>query len=126
MNISVPAVKKNIDLSIIEGIPSDIKKGNQSIIHKAEKFLALGELKGGIDPAGADEHWKTAKSALIRIRNSFGTFNHKPKTFFIGAAIEKSMATEMFNELQTGVLSNVANLTSDEQLTEICKWIIDL
>jgi len=36
------------------------------------------------------------------------------------------MAIEMFNELQTGVLSNAANLTRDEQLTEICKWIVDL
>ncbi len=31
----------------------------------AEKTLMLGELKGGIDPAGADEHWKTANTVLI-------------------------------------------------------------
>lgn len=126
MNISVPTVKKNVDLSIMEGDISDLKKGKDSIIHQSAKFLALGELKGGFDPAGADEHWKTANSALIRIRNSFGAFNHKPKIFFIGAAIEKSMANEMFEELQTGVLSNAANLTDDEQLTEICNWIVHL
>lgn len=126
MNISVPIVKKNVDLCLIEGTPTDLKKGKGSIIHLSDRFIALGELKGGVDPAGADEHWKTANSALIRIRTSFGTANHRPKTFFIGAAIERSMATEMFNELQTGVLSKAANLTSDEQLTEMCSWIIDL
>ena len=31
----------------------------------------FGELKGGIDPAGADEHWKTGNSALVRIRKAF-------------------------------------------------------
>lgn len=126
MNISVPTVKKNVDLSIIDGDIADLKKGKDSIIHQADKFLALGELKGGIDPAGADEHWKTANSALIRIRNSFGIINHKPKIFFIGAAIEKSMANEMYEELKTGVLGNAANLTDDEQLTEICSWIVHL
>jgi hypothetical protein len=126
MNISVPSVKKNVDLSIIDGDISDLKRGKDSIIHQADKFLALGELKGGIDPAGADEHWKTANSALIRIRNSFGTNHHKPKIFFIGASIEKSMANEMFAELKTGVMSNVANLTNDDQLIEVCKWIVHL
>ncbi len=126
MNISIPTVKKNVDLSIIEGNISDLKKGINSIIHQPNKFLALGELKGGIDPAGADEHWKTANSALIRIRNSFSTLNFTPKTFFIGAAIEKSMANEMFAELKTGVLSKAANLTNDEQLTEVCNWIAHL
>lgn len=126
MNISVPIVKKNVDLCIIEGTQADLKKGKGSIIHLSERFLALGELKGGIDPAGADEHWKTANSALLRIRTGFGTVNHRPETFFIGAAIERSMATEIFNELQTGILSKAANLTSDEQLTEICSWITEL
>lgn len=126
MNISVPVVKKNVDLCIIEGAPTDLKKGTSSIIHLSDRFIALGEIKGGIDPAGADEHWKTANSALIRIRTSFGSVNHRPKTFFVGAAIEKSMATEIFNELQTGVLSKAANLTRDEQLTEICSWITEL
>lgn len=126
MNISVPVVKKNVDLSIIEAMPTDLKKGKSSIIHSSNKFIALGELKGGIDPAGADEHWKTANSALIRIRTSFGTVNHRPKTFFIGAAIERSMATEIFKELQSGVLSKAANLTRNEQLTEMCSWLTEL
>jgi hypothetical protein len=125
-NILVPTVKKNVDFSILSGKIEDLKKGNDSIIHNAKSFIALGELKGGIDPAGADEHWKTANSALIRIRNSFKSMDFTPKTFFIGAAIEKSMAKEIFNELNSEVLGNAANLTSDEQLTSVCNWIINL
>jgi len=63
---------------------------------------------------------------LTRIRSSFIGLNYKPKTFFIGAAIEKSMANEMFSEIQSGVLSYAANLTNDDQLTSICDWVINL
>lgn len=126
MNITVPVVKKNVDLSILYGTIDDLKNGKQSIIHDPEKYIALGELKGGIDPAGADEHWKTANSALDRIRNSFGKKKLRPQTFFVGAAIENSMAVEIFKQLQTGTLNNAANLTNDEQLTAICDWIMNL
>lgn len=71
MNINVPLVGKNVDLSILNGTAEDLKTVRQSIIHDHTQYIALGELKGGIDPAGADEHWKTANSALNRIRSSF-------------------------------------------------------
>jgi len=126
MNITVPIVRKNIDISIINGGISDIKKGKESIIYRADKYIALGELKAGIDPAGADEHWKTANSALVRIRNGFNKLGYNPQTFFIGAAIEKAMANELFDDLQKGKLDNVANLTDDQQLTDLCNWIVQL
>jgi type II restriction enzyme len=126
MNINVPLVSKNVDLSILSGTPEDLKSGKQSIIHSHDKYIAFGELKGGIDPAGADEHWKTGNSALSRIRTSFAKKGLKPQTFFIGAAIENSMAEEIFNQLQSGGLNNAANLTDDNQLTEICKWVVNL
>ena len=126
MNINVPLVTKNVDLSILEGAVDELKKGKQSIIHMHDRYIAFGELKGGIDPAGADEHWKTANSALDRIRTSFEKEELRPKTFFIGAAIENSMAIEIFKQLQTGGLNVAANLTNDEQLTGICEWIINL
>ena len=126
MNINVPIVKKNIDLVILNGSIDDLKKGEESIIYLNDKFLALGELKGGIDPAGADEHWKTANSALNRIRTSFQKKKLNPHTFFIGAAIENSMATEIFDQINKGILGNAANLTHDDQLTETCNWIINL
>jgi len=126
MNISVPVVKKNVDISILYGTVDDLKKEKRSIVRNPEKYIALGELKGGIDPAGADEHWKTANSALSRIRRSFEKKRLKPKTFFIGAAIENSMAVEIFKQLQKRTLGNAANLTNDEQLTVICNWIAHL
>ncbi len=126
MNITIPAVRKNVDLSIMEGIADDLKRGKQSIKHHSEKYIALGELKGGIDPAGADEHWKTANSALERIRSGFRKLKLEPQTFFIGAAIENSMASEIYKQLQKGTLDNAANLTNDDQLTAICEWILNL
>lgn len=125
-NIRVPIVKKNVDLSILEGTVSDLGSGNQSLVYKIDAYVALGELKGGIDPAGADEHWKTANSALERIRKNFGRRKHKPQIFFIGAAIEDSMASEIFKHLQVGSLNNAANLTNDDQLVSICEWIVNL
>jgi len=126
LNTNVPLVKKNVDLSILQGSIDDLKAGKQSIIYQSGKYIALGELKGGIDPAGADEHWKTANSALNRIRTSFGKKKLKPQTFFVGAAIENAMAVEIFKLLKTGAMNNAANLTSDKQLTTICDWIINL
>ncbi len=126
LNINVPLVNKNIDLSILQGKVEELKAGKDSIIHQPEKYVALGELKGGIDPAGADEHWKTANFALNRIKTSFDKTSLMPKTFFIGAAIEASMAAELFNQMESGSMGNAANLTSEKQLTTICDWIINL
>lgn len=126
MNITIPLVRKNVDLNILEGTPADLKVKAKSLIHRNDKYLALGELKGGVDPAGADEHWKTANSALNRIRNSFSKSKLLPKTFFIGAAIESAMAVEIFDQLQSGKLHNAANLTNDEQLIALCNWIINI
>jgi len=126
LNINVPLVNKNVDLTILQAVPDDFKTGKQSIIHQPDKYIALGELKGGIDPAGADEHWKTANSALNRIRSSFDRKKLKPQTFFIGAAIENAMALEIFKQLKTFSMNNAANLTNDKQLTEICDWLINI
>ena len=49
-----------------------------------------------------------------------------PYTFFIGAAIEKSMAKEIFHQLENRTLTNAANLTNEKQLISICKWLIQL
>jgi len=126
MNSNVPIVKKNVDFLILDGKAENLKTDKNSIIHFPESYIALGELKGGVDPAGADEHWKTANSALGRIRDAFDKKNLRPHTFFVGAAIENSMAIEIFKQLQTGTLGNAANLTQDDQLTSTCNWIINL
>jgi hypothetical protein len=89
-------------------------------------YVALGELKGGIDPAGADEHWKTARTALTRIREAFAMHGLTPHTFFIGAAIEAKMAAEIWGMLETGTLENAANLTDDSQIAAVTRWLCSL
>ncbi len=86
----------------------------------------MGELKGGIDPAGADEHWETANTALTRIRNAFAELDKNIHTIFIGAAIESAMAREIFTQCESKKLSNCANLTKPKQLAEICSWFVNL
>lgn len=49
-----------------------------------------------------------------------------PPTFFIGAAIERSMAVEIVDQLEKGVMNKAANLTKDEQLVSLCAWLINL
>jgi hypothetical protein len=83
-------------------------------------------LKGGIDPAGADEHWKTARTALSRIQQALGNLDSHPHLFFIGAAIEKKMAIEIWNQLEQGALENAANLTDENQLASVSHWLCKL
>lgn len=129
LNANVPIVGKNVDLCLLNGTKDNlILKGKEikNSIHKDNsKYLSLGELKGGIDPAGADEHWKTANSALNRIKQSFAKISMKPSIFFIGAAIEQSMAEEIFKQLTNNELTNAANLHKEEQLIDLCKWLLN-
>ena len=127
-NLTVPTVRKNVDFCLFDCSPNEIIFGGKrdSAHHKPDKYLALGELKGGIDPAGADEHWKTATSALDRIRTAFSDKNCRPRTFFIGAAIETAMAKEIYQQLENQTLSNGANLTNETQVVSLCDWLIKI
>lgn len=120
-NLRVPLVKNNIDLCLFNGEYGQI---NKQSYEKPEIYIALGELKGGIDPAGADEHWKTTRTALDRIHKAFKKY--KPATFFIGAAIETKMATEIWDLLENGTIDNAANLTDDNQIAAITRWLCAL
>ena len=122
-NLTVPMVKNNVDLCLFDCSP---KQASPTIYKSPESYLALGELKGGIDPAGADEHWKTARTALIRIQTSFSALKLSPKLFFVGAAMEKKMATEIRKLLADGNLDNAANLTDENQVASISSWLCNL
>jgi len=126
-NLTVPIVKKNIDLVLLN---SHCEKLNGSefkkVIKDPKSYKALGELKGGIDPAGADEHWKTANTALSRVRENFNKHGIKIPLVFIGAAIEKSMSKEIFSQYSTGKLANCANLIVENQLISLCNWLVKL
>jgi type II restriction enzyme len=116
-------MKNNVDLCLFN---CSFDKLIREIIYAPSAYIALGELKGGIDPAGADEHWKTASSALERIRKAFAKKKLKPYTFFIGAAIEAKMALEIWEMLKSGRLENAANLTDEIQIASIASWLYKL
>jgi hypothetical protein len=123
-NVNVPQVSKNIDIVLLNKFTETAKGKNlKDILGDAKNYLAIGELKGGIDPAGADEHWKTASTALGRVHIAF---NGQLPLIFIGAAIESAMAGEIFNQYQNGYLANCANLTNDDQLASACEWLVNL
>ena len=122
-NITVPLMKNNVDLCLFN---CSFDRLTRETIHTPSAYIALGELKGGIDPAGADEHWKTASAALDRIHRAFAKKNIKPHTFFIGAAIEAKMASEIWERLKSGGLDNAANLTNEEHITSVTSWLCSL
>jgi hypothetical protein len=120
-NLTPPLVKNNVDLCLFNLLdPEELQTTKYKFVGS---YLALGELKGGIDPAGADEHWKTARTALERIRQAFAKLGYTPYTFFVGAAIEKRMATEIWDQLESGILSNAANLNDESQVASISRWL---
>lgn len=121
-NAKIPLVNNNIDICLFNGKPSDYS----DIVKHPNKTVMLGELKGGIDPAGADEHWKTGNAALGRIRSAYKAANIPVLTSFIAAAIEVKMAKEIWDQLVGGILSNAANITVDKQITMYCDWVINL
>lgn len=123
-NIKLAIVNNNIDICLFDGSLSDYDNGN--IAKQGERIIMCGELKGGIDPAGADEHWKTGNSALTRIRTAFKNNDLPIATSFIAAAIQAKMAKEIFNQLMDSTLTCGINLTVDKQLTEYCDWVIKL
>lgn len=123
LNLNIKKVNKNIDLCIFNGNPKELSK--KDFVDNEELAVAFGELKGGIDPAGADEHWKTANTALSRIRQSYDPIKNI-QTFFIGAAIETSMASEIFDQLKQKTLNNAANSTKPDQISSISNWIINI
>lgn len=126
-NLTIPIVKKNIDLVVLNCHEDDLSgEVFKSIIQEANNYHIIGELKGGIDPAGADEHWKTANTALSRVRESFKKYGINIPLVFIGAAIEVSMSKEIFSQYSNGEIANCANLTYDNQFVSLCNWLVSM
>jgi type II restriction enzyme len=121
-NRNVPLISNNVDLSVLSCGHRQVETARTV----ADSYIAFGELKGGIDPAGADEHWKTANTALSRIREAYLSQHLSHCTFFVGAAIAKNMAEEIWKQLETGTLANAANLTNEAHIASLCRWICSL
>jgi type II restriction enzyme len=113
----------NVDVVLLD---TSLASTFEELVTIPQAYLACGELKGGVDPAGADEHWKTARSALGRIQTNFTSHSHHPALFFIGAAIQRRMAREIYAGLQSGLLTHAANLTVPEQVEDLAAWLVAL
>ncbi|MFN4221127.1 MULTISPECIES: AvaI/BsoBI family type II restriction endonuclease [Novosphingobium] len=115
-------INKNIDFILM-----DAPRFAAATLEQPQRLIAFGELKGGIDPAGADEHWKTARAALDRVRQAYADRQlAAPSLFFVGAAIEQSMAVEIFAQLTNNALTAAANLHHQGQLAELTQILTDL
>ena len=113
-------IGKNVDVILLHQPESHVPV--TALMDRENNYLVCGEVKGGIDPAGADEHWKTAYGALARIREKFQ--KGQPELFFVGAAIENSMADEIFSQLQSGLLNHAANLNVSQQISDLAEWLV--
>ena len=122
-NVNVDGLSKNVDMVLLEkDLPSITPAETKKALADTKDIIMMGELKGGIDPAGGDEHWKTARGALERIRKAY----KRVDILFICASIEKAMSREIYSMFQMGDLNCVANLTDANQLASACEWIVKL
>lgn len=70
------------------------------------------ELKGGADPAGSDEHWKTATQAFNRILLACEhTGRPRPPLSFMATILVERVAREAADWISEGKLTSVYNLT---------------
>lgn len=117
-------INKNIDVILLN------YSNSQDLMFLREdpnSFLACGEIKGGADPAGSDEHWKTAKSALDRIRDAFSNLEKSPPPlFFAGQAIVSGVAEEIIADLNRNRLAKAANLARENQVRDLAQWLLGL
>jgi hypothetical protein len=82
-------------------------------------MLWAAELKGGADPAGSDEHWKTATEALERVlRAAEITGRPQPMLSFIATILVDRVAQDAQNWIDQGKLTSVYNLTQMYQKKE--------
>jgi type II restriction enzyme len=117
-------IDKNVDAILLNS------ESNESVSDLRENpnvVLACGEIKGGADPAGSDEHWKTAQTALLRIADRFDEKEiTRPILFFLGLAIEKSVSISIADEMQRGKLDYAANLARPQQVADLVNRILDI
>jgi len=75
-------------------------------------MIWAGEIKGGADPAGSDEHWKTATKALQRIIDAANaTGINQPQLSFLATILVDRVALDAQQWINEGKLTSVYNLT---------------
>jgi hypothetical protein len=86
------------------------------------------EVKGGADPAGSDEHWKTATKALDRVLDAAEeTGRPRPKLSFIATILVDRVAIDAQKWIDEGKLVSVYNLTKiAENEIELRRFLNDM
>jgi hypothetical protein len=112
-------IAKNVDAILLRHDDPSVEM--KELFKVESNYIVCGEIKGGIDPAGSDEHWKTAQGAFGTIREKL---HGKPKLFFVGAAIVKSVGQKIWQQLKSGKLTYAANLTVPSQLSDLASWLV--
>lgn len=74
-------------------------------------IMWAGEIKGGADPAGSDEHWKTQATAIRRIMHACRETDHPdiPISFF-GMTVVGKVADDVTEMLKNGYLASAYNI----------------
>jgi len=81
-------------------------------VTQEQDFVWAAEVKGGADPAGSDEHWKTATQVLNRILDaSQATGRPKPDLAFVATILVERVAREAQEWIDAGKLTAAYNLT---------------
>jgi hypothetical protein len=90
---------------------TQVQRPDEESIEDA-RYPWAGELKGGADPAGSDEHWKTATRAFSRIMEAAEkTQRPRPMLSFLATILVDRVAEEADLMLERGELTSVYNLT---------------
>lgn len=91
-------------------------------------MIWAGEIKGGADPAGSDEHWKTATKALQRIIDAANATGRKqPQLSFLATILVDRVALDAQQWINEGKLTSVYNLTKISENTEsLRKFLHDM
>jgi hypothetical protein len=114
---------KNIKSSLLTA--SGISNKAMNHLREEDKNEAiLGLIENFLEPSGKDFVDELVYRFLLTI--SFSVKHCQPFTFFVGAAIEKSMAQEIYQQLENKILTNAANLTCENQVVSLCSWLIAL
>jgi hypothetical protein len=89
-------------------------------------MIWAGEIKGGADPAGSDEHWKTATKALQRIIDAArDTGRNQPQLSFLATILVDRVAVDAQQWINEGKLTSVYNLTQISENADTLRAFLD-
>ena len=108
-NKRIPRARKNYDFII-----------TNSRIFDENDIIAVLEIKSGCDPAGADEHWNTAKGKL----RTLNAANNTISCGFASIIIDNTVRTQIANEISSGLLVCGINLNDTNEIIRGINFLV--